>query len=154
MNRFSLPGLAILAIAGLSASVPASGQAQTGQAADAGVELAFIARDMDVTLLNEGGKYVAIDLKHIAKGERCHVAEGATIVRVGEGEKGTVRVRTAAAQMKSGGCPFMTLFDLPEAEYAAARASFVAKKDSAMKKVDEIKKDLGNKWDELVGNKE
>jgi hypothetical protein len=147
MKRLSLPALAVLTVAAMSAA--AHGQTS----AEPGVELAFIARDMDVTLLNEGGKYVAIDLKHIAKGERCHVAEGATIVRVGEGEKGTVRVRTAAGQMKSGGCPFMTLFDLPEADYAAARASFEAKKEAALKKVDEIKKDLGDKWDELIGKK-
>lgn len=39
--------------------------------ADASVELAFMPSTMDVTLLNEGGKYVAIDMKKIAKGEKC-----------------------------------------------------------------------------------
>jgi hypothetical protein len=147
MSRFSFPSLAVLAVAVLSASA----QAQTSELS---VEFAFMPRAKDVTLLNEGGKYVAIDLKHIAKGERCHVADGATIVRVGEGENGTVRVRTAAGQMKSGGCPFMTIFDLPKAEYDEARATFAAKKESALKKVDEIKKDLGDKWEELTGKKD
>jgi len=108
---------------------------------------------MTVTLLNEGGKYVAIDLKHIAKGENCRMSEGATIARVGQGDRGMVRVRYAAGQVSSGGCPFMTTFDLPEAEYALARASFTAKKEEAWKKVDEVKKDLGTKWEELTSKK-
>jgi hypothetical protein len=45
-------------------------------------------RTMTVTLLNDGGKYVAVDLKHIAKGESCRMDEGATIARVGQGEPG------------------------------------------------------------------
>jgi hypothetical protein len=47
----------------------------------------------------------------------------------------------------------MTTFDVPESEYALARASFTAKKDEAWRKVDEIKKDLGSKWEELTGKK-
>ena len=42
----------------------------------------------------------------------------------------------------------MTTFDLPEADYTNARASFVEMKDEAWKKVDQIQKDLGHKWDE------
>jgi hypothetical protein len=45
----------------------------------------------------------------------------------------------------------MTTFDVPEAEHALARDSFMAKKDVAWKKVDEIKKDLGTRWEELTG---
>ena len=44
-------------------------------------------------------------------------------------------------------------FDLPDADYGAARALFVQMKDDAWKKVDEIKKDLGEKWDEVTGKK-
>lgn len=123
------------------------------QSADPGVELAFMPRTMSVTLLNEGGKYVAIDLKHIAQGESCRMDKDATIARVGPGAPGTTRVRYAAAQISSGGCPFMTTFDLPDADYAAARAAFVAMKDEASKKVEAIKKDLGEKWDEVTGKK-
>ena len=47
----------------------------------------------------------------------------------------------------------MTTFDLSNADYAAARATFVAMKDEASKKVDAIKKDLGDKWDEVTGKK-
>ena len=47
----------------------------------------------------------------------------------------------------------MTTFELSDAEYAAARAVFEAKQADASKKVDELKKQLGDKWDELVGNK-
>ena len=146
MHRLSLACLAVLALAASSAQVAA-------QTSAADIEFAFMPRTMNVTLLNEGGKYVAIDLKHIAKGESCRMNEGATIARVGQGDRGMVRVRYAAAQVNSGGCPFMTTFDLPEAEYALARASFVAKKEEALKKVDEIKKDLGAKWEELTGKK-
>ena len=77
----------------------------------------------------------------------------ATIARVGPGAPGMVRVRYAAAQISAGGCQFMTTFDLAEADYAKARASFVELKDEAWKKVEEIKKDLGDKWDELTGKK-
>ena len=123
------------------------------QTTDPGVELAFLPRTMTVTLLNEGGKYVAIDLKHIAQGEKCRMDKDATIARFGPGATGTTRVRYAAAQISAGGCPFMTTFDLPDAEYAAARAAFVAMKDEASRKVDAIKKDLGEKWDEVTGKK-
>jgi hypothetical protein len=122
------------------------------QTSDAGIEFAFMPRTMTVTLLNEGGKYVAIDLKHIAQGGTCRMDKDATIARVGEGDRGMVRVRYAAAQISSGGCPFMTTFDIPAAEYAQGRAEFVAKKDEAWK-VDEIKNDLGTKWEELTGKK-
>ena len=125
-----------------------------GQTADPGVELAFMPRTMIVTLLNDGGKYVAIDLKHIPQGGTCRMDKDATIARMGAGASpGTTRVRYAAGQVSTGGCPFLTSFDLPDAEYAAARAVFVQMKDDAWKKVDEIKKDLGEKWDEVTGKK-
>jgi hypothetical protein len=124
------------------------------QAPDPGVELAFMPSTMTVTLLNEGGKYVTVDMKHIPKGGTCRMDEGATIARVGPGASpGTTRVRYAAAQVSSGGCPFMTAFDLPDTEYAAARAKFVQMKDDAWKKVDDVKKDLGDKWNEVTGSK-
>ena len=146
MNRLILGSLGALALSALTLDA----QAQTS---DPGVELGFLPSTMTVTLLNEGGKYVAVDLKHIAKGESCRMDKDATIARVGEGERGMVRVRYAAAQISSGGCPFMTTFDISEADYAQARAEFVAKKEEALKKVDEIKKDLGTKWEELTGKK-
>ncbi len=125
-----------------------------GQTADPGVELAFMPRTMIVTLLNEGGKYVAIDLKHIPQGGTCRMDKDATIARIGAGASpGTTRVRYAAGQVSTGGCPFLSAFDLPDAEYTAARAVFVHMKDDAWKKVDEIKKDLGEKWDEATGKK-
>jgi hypothetical protein len=126
-------------------------QAQT---TDPGIELAFMPRTMTVTLLNEGGKYVAVDLKHIPQGGNCRMDKDATIARVEPGATpATTRVRYVAAQVSSGGCPFLTAFDLPDADYAAARAVFVEMKDEAWKKVDEIKKDLGEKWDEVTGKK-
>jgi hypothetical protein len=139
----SLSALALLAF-----SIPVS-----AQSADPGVELAFIPRTMTVTLLNDGGKYVAIDMKHIPQGGTCRMDKDATVARVGPGAPGTTQVRYAAAQISSGGCPFMTTFDLPDADYAAARAAFVAMKEEASKKVESIKKDLGEKWDEVTGKK-
>ena len=146
MNKLLLGSLSALALSALTLGAQA-------QSSDPGVELGFMPSTMSVTLLNEGGKYVAIDLKHIAQGETCRMDKDATIARVGPGAPGMVRVRYAAAQISAGGCPFMTTFDLPEADYAKARAAFVEMKDEAWKKVDEIKKDLGDKWDELTGKK-
>lgn len=146
MKKLLLGSISALALAALTLPLQA-------QSSDPGVELAFMPTTINVTLLNEGGKYVAIDLKHIAQGEKCRMDKDATIARVGPGAPGMVRVRYAAAQISSGGCPFMTTFDLPEADYTKARAAFVEMKDEAWKKVDEIKKDLGDKWDELAGKK-
>jgi hypothetical protein len=145
-----IPTLGTFAAAALIASA-ISAQAQ---ATDPGVELAFMPRTTTVTLLNEGGKYVAIDLKHIPQGGTCRMDKDATIAQEGTGASpGTIRVRYAAGQVSAGGCPFLTAFDLPDADYAAARASFLQMKDDAWKKVDEIKKDLGDKWDEVTGKK-
>jgi len=78
----------------------------------------------------------------------------AAIARMGLGSSpGTTRVRYAAGQVSAGGCPFLTAFDLPDADYAAARAVFLHMKDDAWKKIDEIKKELGAKWEEVTGQK-
>jgi hypothetical protein len=125
-------------------------QAQVSEPA----ELAFMPVTRNVTLLNEGGKYVAVDMKHIPAGGECRMDKNAALVRVGPGTTpGTTRVRYAAVQLSSGGCPFMTTFDLPDSDYATGRAAFVEMKDEAWKKVDEIKKELGDKWEEVTGKK-
>jgi hypothetical protein len=117
-------------------------------------ELAFMPRTMTVTLLNEGGKYVAVDLKHIPKGGSCRMDQDATIIRVGPGATpATTRVRYAAPQLSSGGCPFLTVFELADADYASARAAFVRKEGEAKHTVEQLKKDLGEKWDEVTGKK-
>jgi hypothetical protein len=146
MNPFLRGSLSALALLAFTSPVRA-------QAADPGVELAFMPRTMSVTLLNEGGKYVAVDIKHIPQGATCRMDKDATIARVGPGAVGTTQVRYAAAQISAGGCPFMTTFELTNADYAAARAAFVEKKEEAWKKVDSIKKELGEKWDEVTGKK-
>ena len=118
------------------------------------VELAFMAETKIVTLLNEGGKYVAIDLKHIPEGGSCRMDKDATIVKVGPGKTaGTNLVRYAAPQVSSGGCPFLTMFELSDADYATARAQFKSKEADANKKYEELKKQAGDKWEELVGKK-
>ena len=49
-----------------------------------------------VTLLNEGGKNVIVDLKHIPQGGSCRVDKDDLIARVGPGaQPGTTRVRSA-----------------------------------------------------------
>jgi hypothetical protein len=134
----------------LSSTMPALAQPAT----DPGAELAFMPRAMSVTLLNEGGKYVAIDLKHIPQGGTCRMDQDATIIRVGPGATaGLTRVRYAAPQISSGGCPFLTVFDMPTADYEAARAAFKEKEAEATRKVEQLKKDLGDKWDEVTGKK-
>jgi hypothetical protein len=146
MDNFRYGSLTVIAL--LTATLPLR-----AQSVDRGVELAFMPRTMTVTLLNEGGKYVAIDLKHIPQGGSCRMDKDATIARVGPGATGATQVRYAAAQISAGGCPFMTTFDLPNADYAAARDAFVAMKDEATNKVDVIKKELGEKWDQVTGKK-
>jgi hypothetical protein len=139
--------LIVAAVLGCASSVHA-------QKSDPDVEVAFMPRTMTVTLLNEGGKYVAVDRKHIDQGGHCRMDEGATIVRIGLGATpGTTRVRYAAPQVSPGGCPFLTVFDLPGADYAAARKRFDEAKDAAEKKVDELKRELREKWDEVTGKK-
>jgi hypothetical protein len=134
----------------LASAMPALAQPAT----DPGAELAFMPRTMSVTLLNEGGKYVAIDLKHIPQGGTCRMDQDATIIRVGLGAtEGLTRVRYAAPQISSGGCPFLTLFDMSTADYQAARAAFKEKEAEATKKVEQLKKELGDKWDEVTGKK-
>ena len=129
-------------------------------------ELAFMPSTMTVTLLNEGGKYVIVDLRHIPQGGTCRMDKDAIIMRVGPGASPeTTRVRYAAAQISSGGCPFMTMFDMTNTDYAAGRAAFVKMGDEASKKVEdakkefgekaaEVKQELGEKWDEIFGKKD
>jgi hypothetical protein len=125
------------------------------QATDPGVELALMPSTMTVTLLNEGGKYVVVDLKHIPQGGTCRMDKDAMLARVGPGASPeTTRVRYAAAQVSSGGCPFLTTFDMANTNYAAARAAFLQIKDEASQKVEQIKKELGEKWDDVVGKKD
>jgi hypothetical protein len=124
-------------------------------ATDSDPELAFMRQTMNVTLLNEGGKYVVVDLKHIPKGGTCRMDKDALIARVGPGEKpGTTRVRYVGVQVNGGGCPFLTTFDMTDSDYAAAHQAFLQMKEEASKKVEEVKKDLGRKWDEVIGNKD
>jgi hypothetical protein len=66
---------------------------------------------------------------------------------------GTTRVRYAAPQLSSGGCPFLTVFELADPDYASARAAFVQKEDQAKHTVEQLKKNLGEKWDEATGRK-
>ncbi len=92
------------------------------------VELAFMPRTMDVTLLNEGGTFVTVDMKTIAKGEKCRVEKDTVVMKVGAGAtSGAIRVRYAAPQFNHGGCPFMTEFELSEADYNVGRTAFTAK---------------------------
>jgi hypothetical protein len=66
-----------------------------------------------VTLLNEGGKYVANDLKHIPEGGSYRMDKNATLFS-GLGPPktpGTTLVRYAAPQISSGGCSVITTFE-------------------------------------------
>ena len=81
MNKLLCGSLSALALLAFTSPLRAQG-------ADPGVELAFMPRTMTVTLLNEGGKYVAIDLKHIPQGGSCRMDKDATIARVGSGCNG------------------------------------------------------------------
>ena len=135
------------------------------QATDPVVELAFMPRTMTVTLLNERGKYVLVELRHIPQGGTCRMDKDATIMRVGPGASPeTTRVHYATPQVSAGGCPFLTMFDMTNSDYATGRAAFLNMKDEASKQVEgvkkelaekaeEVKKELGEKWDEIFGKK-
>ncbi len=143
MRTSTLASLSILALTALA--LPAT-------AAQAETELALIQQTTDVTLLNDGGKYVAIDLKHIEKGEKCRMDQDAVVMRVGDGAaKDTVRVRTLLPQLSSGGCPLMTEYEMPADQYATAHKAFADKKAAADKKLADMTKKLGEKWDEIFG---
>ena len=123
-------------------------------------------RTMTVTLLNEGGKYVLVELRQIPQGGTCRMDKDATILRVGPGASPeTTRVHYAAPQINAGGCPFMTMFDMTNTDYTAGRAAFVKMGDEASKKVEDVKKELGEKaaelkqelgekWNEIFGKKD
>ena len=56
-----------------TAALMASALSAQAQATEPGIELAFMASTMTVTLLDEGGKNVAVDLKHIPQGGTCRM---------------------------------------------------------------------------------
>jgi hypothetical protein len=141
---------ALAAIALTTWAFPAS-----AQATEPVLELAYMPNTMTVTLLNKGGKYVVVDLKHIPEGGTCRMDKDTTIMRVGGGAGfETTRVRYVSAQVSPGGCPFLTIFDVANADYAAGRAAFLKMEDDASKKVSEIKRELGEKWTEIFGKKD
>lgn len=87
----------------------------------------ILTRDMTVKLLNEGGKRVVIDnFKLIPQGGECTMTKDSTIMRVGAGNAGMVRVPYIGVQTHSGGCPFMTEFEISEADFKAANDAFRA----------------------------
>jgi hypothetical protein len=139
----------------IAASFLALAPGARAENADSGIELAFMPSAMDVTLLNEGGKFVTVDLKKLSKGDKCHMEKDAVVMKVGPGAAPeTTRVRFAAPNLSHGGCPFMTEFEISNADYTAARAAFTAKTDEASKKIDDLKKQLGDKWNELTKSAE
>lgn len=144
--------IARVAVAGCAIAGSALAAQAAEGAADSSMELAFLQSTQTVTLLNAGGKYVAIDLKKIPEGGTCRMDKDSTIVKVGPGKAaGTTRVKYVAPQLHSGGCPFLTEFEISDADYTAARTAFTAKTEEASKKIDDIKKDLGDKWNEVTG---
>ena len=48
----------------------------------------------------------------------------------------------------------MTMFDMPNTDYAAGRAAFLKMEAEASKKVEEVKQVLGEKWEEIFGKKD
>jgi len=76
-------------------------------------------------------------------------------MRVGVGASPeTTRVRYAAGQVNSGGCPFMRMFDMSNTDYAAGRATFLKMEADASKKVEQVKQVLGEQWQEIFGKKD
>jgi uncharacterized protein YgiM (DUF1202 family) len=125
------------------------------QGAGPALELALMPQTATVTLLNEGGKYVVVDLKHIPQGGTCRMDKDAPIMRIGVGASPeTTRVRYAAAQLSPGGCPFLTMFDMTNTDYTAARAAFLKMEGDASKKVDQVKQSLGEQWQQIFGKKD
>ena len=80
MHKFVWAALGALALAGWVFPVKAQ---QVDNAQATGPELAFMPSTRTVTLLNEGGKYVLVDLRHIPQGGTCRMDKDAIIMRVG-----------------------------------------------------------------------
>jgi len=119
------------------------------------LELAFMPQTATVTLLNEGGKYVLVDLKTIPQGGTCRMDKDDPVMRVGVGASPeTTRVRHVAGQITTGGCPFLTIFDMANTDYAAGRAAFLKMGDEASKKVEQVKQLLGEQWQAIFGKKD
>ena len=79
----------------------------------------------------------------------------APIMRVGVGASPeTTRGRYAAAQTSAGGCPFLTMFDMANTDYASGRAAFLKMEGDASKKVEQVKQVLGEQWQEIFGKKD
>lgn len=86
--------------------------------------------------------------------ELAGTSEDATIIRVGPGAiEAPTRAHYAAPQISSGGCPFLTMFDMSTSEYQLARAAFKDKKAETTKRVEQLKKELGDKRDDVTGKK-
>jgi hypothetical protein len=156
MHKVACGGIGVLALIFWALPVHA-------QTTESGAELALMPRTMTVTLLDQGGRYALVELRLIPRGATCRMDKDVPIMRAGPGaDPETTRVRYVAAQVSTGGCPFLTTFDMTNADYAAGRTAFLTMKDEAAKKVeevkkelsekaDEIRKELGEKWDELFG---
>ena len=144
------------ALASMAWAFPVHAQpTDPAQAKGPALELAFMPQTATVTLLNEGGKYVVVDLKHIPQGGTCRMDKDAPIMRVGVGASPeTTRVRYAAAAVSAGGCPFLTMFDMANTEYTAGREAFLKMQGDASKKVEEVKQTLGAQWQEIFGKKD
>lgn len=88
-------------------------------------DMGFVTKVMRVRLLNEGGKRVVVDkLKHIPKGGECVIARNSAVMRTGKSGTNIVRVRYLGIQTASGGCPFLTEFEMTDADFAQAQAAF------------------------------
>jgi hypothetical protein len=151
-----------MAVVGWTAPVQAQAK---DQATDQAFELAVMPSTMTVTLLNDGGKYVVVELRHIPQGGPCRMDKDDPIIRIGSGSSPeTTRVRSASPQLSAGGCPFLTMFDMTNTDYAAGRAAFLNMKDEGLKKVEgakkelsekaeEVRKELGRQWEQIFGEK-
>ena len=76
MKMIAYTAIATTALAGSPPAAQAAG-------ADSGVEFGSMPFTMTVTLLNKGGKYVALDLKRIPQGGTCRMDEGAIMLELG-----------------------------------------------------------------------
>ena len=137
-------------------TLAASGALALGaHAQDQGVELAFMRglTTKTVTLLNDGGQVRRHRPEGFPQGGTCRMDKDATPFQVGPAAlPATCGFATRRHELRRASL-FLTVFDLPDAEYAIGRAAFAEKEDQAKKNVEEIEKDLGEKWDEVTGKK-
>jgi len=93
------------------------------------LQVGFLTKDMDVVVLNEGGKYHIAGLKHLAQGATCTVHKDQLIWKHPQQQlaaDGQTAVRVGRPAFAKEDCPLGTLFVIPTVDYHAAHEAYAS----------------------------